>query len=258
MAEPLATGTQRMSEPLVIREDEEGISTLTLNRPEALNALSPALFVELRGHLDDLAATPDEIGCIILCGKGRSFSAGNDLRAIQAGESAPTPYFQAETLERIEVLPQVVIASVHGHCYTGSLELVLACDLLIAAESARFADTHGKWAMVPTWGMTQRLPRRVGPVRAKEMMFTGRTVSGRESAAMNLANECVADDELKARTRALALEIVANSWHTLRSEKRLISEELNMDYRAALAHERENGPGVGADMAERLRAFGKT
>ena len=97
------------------------------------------------------------MGCVILCGKGRSFSAGNDLRAIQAGERAPSPHFQAETLEAIERLPQPVIAAVQGHCYTGSLELALACDLLIAAENARFADTHGKWAMSPSWGMTQRL-----------------------------------------------------------------------------------------------------
>lgn len=111
---------------LVLRSDDEGLTTLTLNRPEALNALSPAMFVELREHIDAIGAQQDEIGCVILNGAGRSFSAGNDLKAIQAGERAPSPYFQAETLEAIEGLPQPVIAAVHGHCYTGSLELVLA------------------------------------------------------------------------------------------------------------------------------------
>src|SRR5439155_10360002 len=132
-------------------------------------------------------------GCVVLRGAGRSSSAGNDFRAIERGERAPSPTYQAETLEAIEALPQPVIAAVHGHCYTGALELALACDVLVAAESARFADTHGKWAMSPTWGMTQRLPRRVGPLRAKEMMFTGRVVTGEEAAAIGLANRCVPD-----------------------------------------------------------------
>ena len=166
---------------LVLREDADGLCTLTLNRPESLNALNPALFVELRGHVDALAEQTESVGCVILCGNGRSFSAGNDLKAIRAGEQAPTPTYQAETLEAIERLPQPVIAAVQGHCYTGSLELALACDLLIAADDARFADTHGKWGMSPTWGMTQRLPRRIGLLNAREMMFSGRVVGGEEA-----------------------------------------------------------------------------
>ena len=130
---------------LVTRTDDDGVAILTLNRPEALNALSPNLFVELRSHIESLAKETDSIGCVILRGEGRSFSAGNDLKAIQAGETAPSRHYQAETLELIENLPQPVIASVQGHCYTGSLELAIACDLLIASESAKFADTHGKW-----------------------------------------------------------------------------------------------------------------
>ena len=118
---------------LVTREDQNGICILSLNRPEALNALSPAMFIELRDHVDQLEEQTDEVGCVILRGNGRSFSAGNDLKAIQAGERAPSQHFQAETLDAIETLPQPVIAAVQGHCYTGALEVVLACDLLIAA-----------------------------------------------------------------------------------------------------------------------------
>jgi len=150
---------------LIERSDADGVAVLCLNRPEVLNALSPKLFEELRAHVDRLAGETATVGCVVLRGAGRSFSAGNDLRAIQAGERAVSLHFQAETLDRIERLPQPVIAAVQGHCYTGALELVLACDLLIAAESARFADTHGKFGMTPTWGMSQRLPRRIGPLR---------------------------------------------------------------------------------------------
>lgn len=240
---------------LVLREDTDGIAVLTLNRPEALNALSPNLFIELRAHIEQLASETEAIGCVILRGAGRSFSAGNDLKAIQSGERAPTQHFQAETLEAIENLPQVVIASVQGHCYTGSLELAIACDLLVCSESARFADTHGKWGMTPLWGMSQRLPRRIGPIKAKEMMFTGRVVSGDEAAAIGLANECVADDALVDRTLELARQIVGNSWHTLRADKMLVQGGQDCSLSDGLEFEREHSPGAAPDMAERLKRF---
>jgi enoyl-CoA hydratase/carnithine racemase len=243
-------------QPLVLREDNEGLTVLTLNRPEALNALSPNLFVELRDHVDAIAADIDKVGCVILCGKGRSFSAGNDLKAIQAGEVAPSRHFQAETLDAIEALPQPVIAAVQGHCYTGSLELALACDLMVAAQGAKFADTHGKWAMTPTWGMSQRLPRRVGLLTAKELMFSGRVVGGAEAAAIGLANQCVPDAELMDAAIAMARSFLENSWFTLRADKMLVNRGLSYTHADGLKFERENSPGRGPDLEERLRNFG--
>ena len=241
---------------LVLRTDESGVAVLTLNRPEVLNALSPKLFEELRAHVDRLAGETESVGCVVLRGAGRSFSAGNDLNAISKGERAPSQHFQAETLDALEALPQPVIASVQGHCYTGALELVLACDLLIVSESAKLADTHGKWGMTPTWGMSQRLPRRIGELRAKQVMFSGRAVTGREAVALGLANECVPDAELEARTLALAHQIAENSWFTLRTEKALMREGAGLPSAQALAYERANSPGAGPDMAERLKSFG--
>jgi enoyl-CoA hydratase/carnithine racemase len=241
---------------LVLRNDHEGCSTLTLNRPEALNALSPALFVELREHLDDIAQHTDEIGVVILAGAGRSFSAGNDLKAIRAGETAPGPHFQAETIDALEALPQPVIGAIQGHCYTGSLELALGCDLLLASESAKFCDTHGKWGMSPTWGMGSRLPRRVGIQRAREMMFSGRVVRGPEAAEIGLALECVADEELMAHAMAMARTFLENSWFTLRADKMLVNGALARPGAEGPAWERANSPGRGPDMEERLAKFG--
>ena len=246
-----------MSEPLITRDDADGVCILSLNRPEVLNALSPNLFVELRNHLDALTEQTEEIGCVILRGEGRSFSAGNDLKAIQNGERPPSPHFQAETLEAIEALPQPVIAAVQGHCYTGSLELALACDLMVAGESARFADTHGKWGMSPTWGMSQRLPRRVGILAAKEMMFSGRVVSASEAVSMGLANRCVADGELLNSALEMARGFLENSWFTLRMDKQLVNGGADHTLKAGLAFERATSPGAGPDMAERLGGFGK-
>jgi len=242
---------------LVERKDQNGIAILSLNRPEALNALSPNLFIELREHIEALAKETETIGCVILRGEGRSFSAGNDLKAIGAGERAPSPHFQAETLEAIERLPQPVIAAVQGHCYTGSLELALACDLMIAGASAKLADTHGKFGMAPVWGMSQRLPRRIGLLAAKEMMFSGRVVSGAEAAEIGLANKCVPDEALDAACLEMAESFVANSWHTLRADKWLINGGLDRTLADAIVFEREESPGVAPDMAERVAGFNK-
>ena len=240
---------------LILRSDENGVATLTLNRPEALNALNPKLFIELNNSLQNIEKQIDSVGCVILRGEGRSFSAGNDLKAIQSGEKAPSKYYQAETLDMIENLPQPVIAEVQGHCYTGSLELALACDLLIASNSAKFADTHGKWGMVPVWGMSQRLTRRIGPIKAKEMMFTGKVISGSEALELGLANECVPDESLRDRTFEIANQIVQNSWHTLRSDKYLVNTGMSMSYEDGKLFEREKSPGPDPDMQTRIKNF---
>ena len=244
--------------PLVKREDRDGIAILSLNRPEALNALSPMLFVELRQHIDNISTEQEKVGCVILRGEGRSFSAGNDLKAIQSGEKAPSPHFQAETLDCIERLPQPVIALVQGHCYTGSLELALSCDLLIAGDSAKFADTHGKWGLSPTWGMTQRLPRRIGLLQAKELMFSGRVVQGEEAVTIGLANQCVPDSSLLESGLEMAKSFLENSWFTLRADKMLINGGLDYTLGEGLIWERENSPGRGPEMSERIANFGKS
>ena len=231
----------------------DGVATLTLNRPDALNALSPGLFVELRSHLDAVASG-DDCGVVVLTGAGRSFSAGNDLKAIQSGERAPSAHFQAETLDLIESMPQVVIAAVKGHCYTGSLELAIACDLLICGDDVRFCDTHGRYAMVPTWGMISRLPERVGPLAARDMMYSGRVVGADEAVRMGLANRSVAADDLHDEAQRWAQQIAASSWHTLRNEKRMMRELGEMTRADGLRWGRENGPGAGPDMLERIQS----
>lgn len=243
---------------LVLRSDTEGVATLTLNRPDALNALSPGLFVELRQHLENLAAHPDEVGIVVLIGAGRSFSAGNDLKAIQSGERAPSRHYQAETLDLIEAMPQVVMAAVRGHCYTGALELAIACDLLLAGDDARFCDTHGRYAMVPTWGMITRLPERIGPLAARDMMYSGRVVDAEEALRIGLANAVVPSDSLEAESATRAAVIAANSWHTLAHEKRMMRELGERTRADGLRWGREDGPGPGPDMTARIVAgFGR-
>ncbi len=163
-----------MSE-LVLREDKDGLCTLTLNRPEKLNALNHDVFKALAAQIENIEAHPASVGCVVLRGAGRSFCAGHDLDDISGGrEGHHVAQFESRTIERLSNLPMPVVCVVQGHCLTGGLELALGGDIIIAAETAKFADTHGKWDLVPVWGISQRLPRRVGVARAMEMMFTSR------------------------------------------------------------------------------------
>jgi len=243
-------------EPLVLRTDQAGVATLLLNRPDKLNALTPASFVELRGHLDAVAAD-DSVRCVVLGGVGRSFCAGNDLASIAAGEKAPTPHYQSETVDALEALPKPTIARIQGHCFTGGLELALGCDLLIAADDAKLGDTHGQWGLVPVWGMSVRLPERIGRSRAKELMFTARRISGGEAERIGLVDRVVPASELDETVLGLADEIVANSAGTNRIVKQLIADGKDRHRSDALLHERELPYGRPEDMAERMRAGGR-
>ena len=240
---------------LVLRQDADGAATLTLNRPDKLNALNVDLFAALEAEVGRLEQQTDSVGLVILRGAGRCFSAGHDLSDISTGERLPAPNFQARIIARLANLPQPVITAVHGHCYTGALELALCGDIILAAEGARFADTHAKWALTPVWGMSQRLPRRVGTYKAREMMFTCRTYSGREAAEMGLANMCVPDGEFDAQIAALAAQILANSWFSHRANKRLLRETDGLPLDAGLAQEVYHGEGRGPAMQERIAAF---
>jgi len=238
----------------VLRDLKDGLLTLTLNRPEKLNALNADAFRALSEGADFALANPKEVGCVLLRGAGRSFCAGNDLGDLggvfHGGDSSR---FRSVTVERLASLPMPVIAAVQGHCLTGGLELALAADIIIAAESARFGDTHGKWDLVPVWGLSQRLPRRIGRARALEMSFTARSYSGRDAEGMGLANFCVPDAELDAAVAAFVKDVLANSWRSSRAIKKLVDDTDGLSLRAGLAHEMHRSEGTGPEMEERLK-----
>jgi enoyl-CoA hydratase/carnithine racemase len=240
---------------LVLRRDVGQVTHLTLNRPDKLNALNMDLFRALEAQVAAIEAAP--VGVVVLQGAGRCFSAGHDLGDIAAGEHPPRPNYQAHVIERLADLPLPVITAVHGHCYTGALELALAGDIIVAAEGAKFADTHARWSLTPVWGLSQRLPRRVGTYKAREMMFTCRTYSGREAEAMGLANFTVPDAELEGAVAALAKEILSNSSFSHAANKRLLTSTDGMPQKVGLSHEIHRGEGRGPDMEERIAAFTK-
>ncbi len=240
----------------VLRTDHDGWSMLTLNRPDKLNALTVEMFRELRRHIADLRKD-DAVGCVVIRGAGKCFSAGHDLSDIAEGEEVPSRGWHSETLRLLEKLPKPVIAAVHGHCYTGALEVALAADFILAADSARFGDTHAKWALTPIWGMSQRLPRRVGIATAKRLMFTADMIGTEEAVRIGLAEYSVPLEQFDDEIAQLAQKIVSNSGFSHAANKRLLEATDGGPLDAGLQWEVMETEGHGPDMHDRISAFTK-
>ena len=233
--------------PLVQYEDAGGIVTLTLNRPDKRNALNVDMFVELDAHVATLETRAD-VGVVVLRANGPVFCAGAD---IAKQSKPPIKHFQSRTITRLSRLPQPVVAAVHADCFTGGLELILAADLIFVAASARFADTHGAFALAPGWGLSQRLPRRIGEAKAKEIMLLGRRYDGRAAESIGLANICVEDADFETELATFLNQLNTQSWHSLRAYKKLFLETQDMPLTGGLAYEAAYNPGAGPDFLDR-------
>jgi enoyl-CoA hydratase/carnithine racemase len=234
---------------------------VTLDRPDKLNALDLALLDALSRLADELPGRP-EVRTVVLNGSGRGFCAGADLAyvdSIRADPQRVRGYLIAlrDALTGLERVPQPVIAQLHGFVLAGGLELMLACDLSVAAASTRIGDQHMAWSFIPGGGSTQRLPRAVGAVRARDLLLTGRRLGADEAQAIGLISRIVPDEQLEAAVGELALELAGHGRHALAKTKAL----------ARLADETALAAGLQAeidevaayyphpDFAEGLRAF---
>ncbi|HEX7364450.1 MAG TPA: enoyl-CoA hydratase/isomerase family protein, partial [Dehalococcoidia bacterium] len=200
----------------LLYEKKDGAARITINRPSVMNAITPTLLAEMKAAVRD-AGKDDDVKVIVLTGAGRAFSAGVDLialgdRKIEKGKVGPILDDPARALiEAIQTVPKVVIAMVNGFCITGAVEIVLGCDLIVTAEEAKFGDTHARWGLRPTWGMSQRLPRAIGMLKAKEMSFTADLITGKEAKELGLVNMAVPLDKLEETVQELIKKISANS-----------------------------------------------
>jgi enoyl-CoA hydratase len=241
---------------LVRRENNGGVATLWLNRPEKLNALSKEVFEALNVHVEALARETKGIGLVVLRGAGEHFSAGYDMSEVLDHVKAHAkPHFHSEVIQKIANLPQPVISAVQGHCSTGALELALAADLIVASESARFSDVYARWGLTPVWGLSMRLPHRIGTAKAAEMMFSCRSYTGTQAEAMHLANFCFVDERFDAKLSALSADILANSWYANQVNKRALIEVDGLSLNDAHGLELFKNEGLAPDAAQRIAKF---
>ncbi|MBT3410972.1 MAG: enoyl-CoA hydratase/isomerase family protein [Halieaceae bacterium] len=244
----------QMNETVLVEFDSR-VCRLTLNRPTVLNALNHEVFSQLLAAIESIAAKGDDVGCVILSGSGKAFSSGHDLNDISSGEEAQHADFEASVLEALASLPLPVIAQVHGYCFTGALELALAADLIFVDCDTKLADTHSKWGLSPIWGMTQRLPRRIGAARAKDMMFSSRLVPADEALQIGLVDRVCPVISLADETAEYARKLAENSSHSHQVCKSIIEATDGFRIHDGLNYEYKNSPGACSDMAERLAVF---
>ena len=234
-----------MTEPVLLTEiHPAGYAVLTLNRPQAMNALSRQLMAELAGAVEALSARSD-VRVLVLTGAGRAFCAGLDLKEIGSGQgtlgqgdSGVAPKDPVTALERFE---GPIIGAINGAAVTGGFELALASDVLLASPTARFADTHTRIGIAPGWGLSQKLARAIGPYRAREVSFTAQWVSAEQAAAWGFVNRVVPADTLLDTARAMALEMTGALPALLHHYKAVIRDGFALPFGEALALEKQRG-----------------
>lgn len=229
-----------MSEDILLVESHDGIATVTLNRPERMNALSQALRHRLAEAFSALAQD-GQTRVAILTGRGRAFCAGIDLGELGSGATrvgAPRdPNY--DPTSAMAAFPGPIIGAINGAAITGGFELALGCDVLVASPAARFADTHGRVGVHPAWGLSQKLSRLIGLNRAKELSLTGNFLDAEQAERWGLVNRVVPAEALLPTCQRLAEDMLGLDPAMLLSYKRLIDTGWGMDFASALRHEAE-------------------
>lgn len=251
------------SKPSLLVDSSDGIATLTLNRPDALNALDTDLKRALGGAIADLRRDRST-HVVIVTGAGRAFCSGQDLHETASGTAGETPSFGRLLREHynpiilgLRALDQPVIAAVNGVAAGAGASLAFACDLRIAAEGASFLLAFGRVGLIPDSGATWFLPRLIGPARAAELAFTTDPLSAVDAERFGLVNRVVPADRLVDETRTLAARLASAAPRALALTKRALNRSLEVGLSDALEYEAtlQGLAGRTADHAEGVRAF---
>ena len=242
-----------MSDDVILLDVADGIATVTLNRPQAMNALNRVLRARLAEVMRQVDAD-DAVRAVILTGAGeRAFTAGLDLKELgsEAGAlgSANATDPADNPVKAIELCRKPVIGAINGVAITGGFEVALACDVLIASTNARFADTHARVGIVPGWGLSQKLSRMIGISRAKELAFTGNFLDAVTAQAWGLVNHVVESDALIPLARKLAGDMAGIDPAFLANYKRLIDDGYAHSFGEGLALEAERSSAANSAVA---------
>jgi enoyl-CoA hydratase len=244
-------------EAFVLQETAGPVATITLNRPKALNALSPELMAELATAVEAFDAD-DAVRCLVLTGGPRVFAAGADIKAM--AERTPASMLEARsfaTWERIRRCRKPIIAAVSGYALGGGCELAMHCDMIVASETAQFGQPEINIGIMPGAGGTQRLARAIGPYRAMEMILTGRMLSAREALAAGLVNRVAPLEGFLDEARGLAAEIAERAPVAVRLAREAVRYGVETTVRDGLEIERRNFYLLfdTEDQKEGMRAF---
>jgi enoyl-CoA hydratase len=227
----------------------EGVALITLDRPEAMNALSKAMRHALAEAFQAVGAD-DGVRAVVLTGAGKAFTAGLDLKELGSDPKALGAANATEARDNpvaaIEACAKPVIGAINGAAITGGFEVALACDILFASSAARFADTHARVGIMPGWGLSQKLSRLIGISRAKELSLSGNFLDAETACAWGLVNRVFPPDGLLPAALKLASDIASAPPEAVQSYKRLIDEGFALPFAAALTQEHQVSSAMNA------------
>ncbi len=249
--------------PVVLESLQDGVLTLTLNRPDKLNALNVELGASLAGAIDRAAANPG-VRAVVLTGAGRAFCAGGDLGAIRAAresgrvaELEPLLRAGAQLILRMRTMETPIVAAVNGAAAGGGMNVALGCDLRIASDQASFGQSFAKVGLFPDYGGTYLLPRLVGPARAAELFWLADMIPAREAERLGIVNRVVPHEQLAAEVQALAARLAAAPPLAVRAVKPalLATERAELERALEFEVQQQMKCFFSEDCAEGLRAF---
>ena len=246
-----------MAYQTLIYQKEEGIGMVTLNREDRLNAINYQLAVDLEALVDEAFDDP-EVRVLVLTGAGRGFCAGADIKELTDPTAKPLPIGRRYTFfNKLEDVSKPVIAAINGACNGGGLELALCCDFRIASTAATFGLGEVKLGVIPAAGGTARLPRLIGPGRAKEFLYFGNRIGAEEAYTIGLVNKVVAPEELIAEAKKWAAELAERPPLSLRALKYCVNVGMQMSLLEALEYESKSAATLlsSEDRMEGMRAF---
>ncbi|KAJ8766442.1 hypothetical protein K2173_022501 [Erythroxylum novogranatense] len=243
---------------IIVSKEQNGVATITINRPKSLNSLTKSMLTRLSQQFKALGVD-DSVKAIILSGSGRAFCSGIDLTIAEEVFKGDVKDKESDPVFQMEQCKKPIIGAINGFAVTAGFEIALACDILLAAKGAKFMDTHSKFGIFPSWGLSQKLPRLIGANRAREVSLAATPITAEQAERWGLVNHVVEESELMKKTREIAETIANNNQDLVLRYKSVISDGLKLDLGSALSLEKERAHdyynGMTKEQFKKMREF---
>lgn len=247
-----------MDNLILTRRDQNGVAYLTINRPKSLNSLTRPMMIDMAKAFKSFDAD-DSVRVVILSGSGPSFCSGVDLTAAEDVFKGDVKDMESDLVYQMEKCRKVIIGAINGFAVTAGFEIALACDVLVASKTAKFMDTHARFGIFPSWGLSQKLSRMIGPNRAREVSLTAMAVTADQAERWGLVNHVVEGNELMKKAQEVAQAIIKNNQDLVLRYKAVINDGLKRDLGHALALEKERAhdyySGMTKEQFKKMQEF---
>ncbi|KAK2644394.1 hypothetical protein Ddye_019589 [Dipteronia dyeriana] len=243
---------------ILVTREPNGIAYVTINRPRSLNSLTKSMMTDMARAFKSLDRD-ESVRVVILSGSGRAFCSGVDLTAAEDVFKGDVKDVESDPVVQMELCRKPIIGAISGFAVTAGFEIALACDVLVAAKGAKFIDTHARFGIFPSWGLSQKLARIIGPNRARESSMTGTPITAEQGERWGLVNHVVEEGELMKKAQEVALAMIKNNQDLVLRYKSVINDGLKLDLGNALALEKERGheyyKGMTKEQFKKMQEF---